>query len=40
MIQLCHKIIHYGLGRAYYKMSISDKIRAIEIEIELEIDLL
>ena len=30
MIQLCHQIIHYDLGRTYYKMSISEKIKAIE----------
>ena len=34
MIQLCHQIIHKDLGRNHYKMSISEKIRAINNKIE------
>ena len=34
MIQLCHQIIHYDLERTYYKMSISEKIKAINNNIE------
>ena len=34
MIQLYHQIIHYSLGRTYYKMSISEKINAINNKIE------
>ena len=34
MIQLYHQIIHYGLGRTYYKISISEKIKAINNKIE------
>ena len=34
MIQLCHHIIHYELGRTYYKMSISEKIKTIDNKIE------
>ena len=34
MIQLYHLIIHYGLERTYYKMSISEKIKAINNKIE------
>ena len=34
MIQLCHQIVHYDLGRTYYKMSISEKIKAINNKIE------
>ena len=34
MRQLCCQIIHYDLGRTYYKMSISEKIKAINNKIE------
>ena len=34
MIQICHQIIHYDLGRTYYKMSISEKIKGINNKIE------
>ena len=34
MIQPYHQIIHYDLGRTYYKMSISEKIKTIDNEIE------
>ena len=34
MIQLCYQIIHYDLGRTYYKMSISEKIKTIDKKIE------
>ena len=34
MIQLCHQIIHDDLERTYYKMSISEKIKAINNNIE------
>ena len=34
MIQLYHKIIHYDLGRTYYKMSISEKIKSINNKID------
>ena len=34
MIQLCHQIIYYDLGRTYYKMSISEKIKTINNKIE------
>ena len=34
MIQLCHQIIHYDLGRTYYKMNISEKIKTIDSKIE------
>ena len=34
MIQLYHQIIHYGLGRTYYKMSFSEKIKTIDNKIE------
>ena len=33
-MQLYHQIIHYNLGRTYYKMSISEKIKAINKKIE------
>ena len=33
-MQLCHQIFHYNLGRTYYKMSISHKIKAINNKIE------
>ena len=33
MIQLCHQIICYDLGRSYYKISISEKIKAINNKI-------
>ena len=31
---ICHQIIHYDLGRTYYKMSISEKIKAINNKIK------
>ena len=34
MIQLYLQIIHYNLGRIYFKMSISEKIKAISNRIE------
>ena len=34
MIQLYHQIIHYDLGRTYYKMSFSEKIKTIDNKIE------
>ena len=34
MTQLCHQIIHYDLERTYYKMGISEKIKAINNKIE------
>ena len=34
MIQLYHQLIHYDLGRPYYKISISDKIKTIDNKIE------
>ena len=34
MMQLCDQIIHYDLGWAYYKMSISEKVKAINNKIE------
>ena len=34
MMQLYHQIIHYDLGRTYYKMIISEKIKAISNKIE------
>ena len=34
MIQLYHQIIHYNLGRTFYKMSISEKIKTIDNKIE------
>ena len=34
MIQLCHQIIHYDLRRTYYRISISEKIKAINNKIE------
>ena len=34
MIQLCNQIIHYDLGRTYYKMSFSKKIKTINKKIE------
>ena len=34
MIRLDHQIIHYDLGRTYYKISISEKIKAIGNKIE------
>ena len=34
MIQLCNQIIHYDLGRTYYKMSINEKIKTIDNKIE------
>ena len=34
MIQLCNQIIHYDLGRTYYKMSFSKKIKTITKKIE------
>ena len=34
MRQFHHQIIHYNLGRTYYKTSISGKIKAINNKIE------
>ena len=34
MIRLCHQLIHYDIGRTYYKMSISETIKAINNKIE------
>ena len=34
MIQLYHQIIHYDLGRTFYKMSISEKIKTIDNKVE------
>ena len=34
MIQLYLQIIHYDLGRIYFKMSISEKIKGISNRIE------
>ena len=34
MIQPCHQIIHYDLGRTCYKISISEKIQAINNKVE------
>ena len=34
MTRLYHQIIHCDLGRTYYKMSISEKIKAINKKIE------
>ena len=34
MIQLYHQTIHYDLGRTCYKMSISEKMKAINNKIE------
>ena len=34
MIQLCHQIIHYDLGRTYYKQSISEKIKTVDNRIK------
>ena len=33
MIQLCHQITHYHLGKTYYKVSISQKIKVINNKI-------
>ena len=33
-MQFYHQIIHYGLGRTYYKMSISEKIKTIDNKVE------
>ena len=33
-MRLCHQVIHYDLERTYYKMSISEKIKAINNKIE------
>ena len=33
-MQLYHQIIHYDLERTYYKMSISEKIKAIDKKIK------
>ena len=33
-IHLYHQVIHYNLDRTYYKISISDKIKAIDGKIE------
>ena len=34
MIQLCHQIIHYDLGRTHYKQSISEKIKTVDNRIK------
>ena len=34
MVQFFHQIIHYDLGITYFKMSISEKIKAINKKIE------
>ena len=34
MILLCYQIIHFDLGRTYYKMSISEKVKTIDKKIE------
>ena len=34
MIQLCHQIIHYDLGRTYYKEGIKEKIKTIHNKTE------
>ena len=34
MIQLCHQIIHYDLGRTYYKVTITEKIKTTDKKIE------
>ena len=34
MIQLYHQVIHYDLGRTYYKMSINEKIKVINNKVE------
>ena len=34
MILLCCQIIHFDLGRTYYKMSISEKVKTIDKKIE------
>ena len=34
MIQLCYQIIHWDIGRTYYKMNISKKIKAINDKIK------
>ena len=34
MIQLCHQINHYDLGRTCYKISIGEKIQAINNKVE------
>ena len=34
MMQLCDQIIHNDLGWTYYKMSISEKVKAINNKIE------
>ena len=33
MIQLCHQIIHYKLGRTYHKISANEKIKTIDNKI-------
>ena len=37
MIQLCHQIIHYDLGRTYYKITINEKIKTIDNKIFLRL---
>ena len=34
MMQLCHQMIHYDLENCYYKMSISEKIKAINSKVD------
>ena len=34
MIQLCHQIIHYDLGRTYCKVTITEKIKTTDKKIE------
>ena len=34
MIRLCHQIIHYDLGRTYYKATIAEKIKTIDKKIK------
>ena len=34
MIRLCHQIIHYDLGRTYYKVTIAEKIKTIDKKIK------
>ena len=34
MIQLCNQIIHYDIGRTYYKLTVIEKINTIDNKIE------
>ena len=36
MIQLCHQIIHYDLGRTYYKNEIDSKIEKNKAQYNLD----